>query len=169
MKLRSLALGIAMFASSCVASAAAYTITLNPTTPNHYSASFGATPNIGAFSDSFTFTPNLTLGSTASVLFFNFALDGNFNYDPNLVVHFSSANLNGNNLTISNGIPVSTAGITLPSISGPLVLTVTGTSGGGSYAGVMNVTMAVPEPETYGMMLAGLALVGVVARRKQSA
>lgn len=169
MKLRSLALGIAMFASSCIASAASYTITLNPTTPHHYSASFGATPVIGAFTDTFTFTPNLTSGSSASVAFFNFALDGNFSYDPTLQVHFSSATLNGNNVNINNGIPSSYAGVLLPSTSGSLVLTVSGTSGGGSYAGVMNVTMAVPEPETYGMMLAGLALVGVVARRKQRA
>jgi hypothetical protein len=36
---------------------------------------------------------------------------------------------------------------------------------GGSYAGEIQV-LTVPEPETYGMMLGGLALVGLVARRK---
>jgi len=35
----------------------------------------------------------------------------------------------------------------------------------GSYTGTLNVS-PVPEPETYGMMLGGLALLGVVARRK---
>lgn len=34
-----------------------------------------------------------------------------------------------------------------------------------SYAGTLTVT-AVPEPETYGMLLAGLGLVGYLARRR---
>jgi len=36
---------------------------------------------------------------------------------------------------------------------------------GGVYGGSMNVT-AVPEPETYAMLLAGLGLVGFIGRRK---
>ena len=41
-----------------------------------------------------------------------------------------------------------------------------GTSGG-IYTGAISVT-AVPEPETYAMMLAGLAALGFLARRRQS-
>ncbi len=39
----------------------------------------------------------------------------------------------------------------------------------GSYLDNVSVTSAVPEPETYGMMLLGLGLIGVVARRKKTA
>lgn len=42
-------------------------------------------------------------------------------------------------------------------------------SGGGSYGSDLTVSIAaVPEPETYGMMAAGLALMGLVARRKKA-
>lgn len=41
-------------------------------------------------------------------------------------------------------------------------------TGAGHYDGRLQVS-AVPEPETYGMMLAGLGLMGFVARRRKSA
>jgi hypothetical protein len=40
-------------------------------------------------------------------------------------------------------------------------------TGGGTYAGSMTVS-AVPEPETYAMMLAGLGLIAVVSRRRKN-
>lgn len=45
--------------------------------------------------------------------------------------------------------------------------------GGDGYSGAVldnvSVTAAVPEPETYAMMLAGLGLVGFIARRRKAA
>ena len=40
--------------------------------------------------------------------------------------------------------------------------------GNATYNGTLSITSAVPEPETYGMMLAGLGLMGFVARRRKS-
>jgi hypothetical protein len=49
----------------------------------------------------------------------------------------------------------------------PLTLTLKGTTFGaaGSYNGSISVT-AVPEPETFAMLLAGLGLMGAIARRR---
>ena len=42
-------------------------------------------------------------------------------------------------------------------------------NGGGSYGSDLTVSIsAVPEPETYGMLLAGMGLLGLVARRKKA-
>lgn len=52
------------------------------------------------------------------------------------------------------------------------VLSFSGFAGNGAYGVALDnvkVTAAVPEPETYGMLLAGLGLVGLVARRKKQA
>lgn len=53
-------------------------------------------------------------------------------------------------------------------LSGSYALHIAGTSVGAAiYSGNLSVT-AVPEPETYGMMLAGLGLMGFAARRRKS-
>jgi hypothetical protein len=50
-----------------------------------------------------------------------------------------------------------------------LTLKTTGYSGGSYYAAIDNLALApVPEPETYAMMLAGLGLLAVVARRRKN-
>lgn len=56
--------------------------------------------------------------------------------------------------------------------SGSYYLQVGGTvlgNGGGSYGSDLTVSIsAVPEPETYGMLLAGMGILGFVARRKKA-
>ena len=64
-------------------------------------------------------------------------------------------------------VGLSFGGLLPTNITGPLVLTISGTSAfNGSYAGTLNVS-AVPEPETYAMMLGGLGLLGFMARRRK--
>ncbi|KQQ47693.1 hypothetical protein ASF61_03440 [Duganella sp. Leaf126] len=174
MKLKFIALA-AMLAGSIATGAHAGTINgvttpdielkQNSSNPNYWTASFGNVPVNGAegnFSDVFTFTPVLTSPSMASGAFVNFKLFG-FG-DLNSV----TATLNGKSFTASASQPYL---FTLDPVmlgAGPLTLTISGivSSAGGSYGGNLNV-LAVPEPETYGMMLGGLGLLGFMARRRK--
>ena len=77
----------------------------------------------------------------------------------------------GTMLNPAPGITVDTVILnpTAPLLAGIYTLQIRGTvvgSGGGSYAGVLNIT-PIPEPETYAMLLAGLGLVGFMSRRRK--
>ena len=89
-------------------------------------------------------------------------------------IDFSSASLNGVALTIDNSQNGGQLSIAFTpgdfNLSSPLTLIVNGTAGtNATYSGTLNITSAaaVPEPETYAMLLAGLGLIGFTARRKQ--
>ena len=51
--------------------------------------------------------------------------------------------------------------------SAPLAGVTLGTDGGGYWPTANNVVLAVPEPATYGMLLVGLSLLGMTARRRR--
>jgi hypothetical protein len=138
------------------------TLAANSPNPLKYSAHFGNDP-IGVFSDVFTFTPAITSGSKVSGAFVNMDLDGGGS------INFGGATLNGVAFTQTSADRWSLASTFIP--PGVLTLTIWGSvTDGGSYGGNLNVLMApVPEPETYAMLLGGLGLLGVVARRRKQA
>jgi len=160
MKLKQLAAAVLVTASAFGAHA-------DPLDLSSGSAGFSNTPVIGGFTDTFTFTlttPSVANGSLTSAL--NGAQD----------VDFASITLTGPSgvfaFTQLNPDPVEVwalpaAGASLA--SGAYTLTVIGTNStaGGSYGGNFAVT-AVPEPETYALMLAGLMVVGFLSKRRAS-
>jgi hypothetical protein len=133
-----------------------------PQTPTTSMGWFGATfVSASSFEDHYTFT-----APTA----FTLTLDGGSN---------GSWNIGNLQATVYDSGPSTVygpiAGVlnTTPSASllaGNYDLKITGdvAAGGGSYWGAVTLTTApVPEPETYAMMLAGLGLMGFVARRRR--
>lgn len=136
----------------------------------HFGASFGAGNMGNTFSDQYTFSMtgvnfvDTLVASIAHSDLVGLAITGYDLYD-------SANNLVATGVQNSTGMvdlwTMSTAGLAAGDyyvqVSGSLV-----SNTSGSYAGNLNITL-VPEPQTYAMLLAGLGLVGVAARRTKRA
>lgn len=135
---------------------------------------YGFLQNVSSISQTFTASSSSTeslsfdllaraYGGTAQVVTVSLAAQGG----PTLYSWTGSGNSTSTYETISSVNPISlTSGTSY-------VLTLSGsTSGGDTTAFVDNVTLtplaAVPEPETYAMMLAGLGFVGFIAKRRST-
>jgi hypothetical protein len=118
------------------------------------------------------FTDQITFANTGPV--FASASLVTIDLGSNQNIDFTSVMLNGEALTLQTLGPTDVAYTSSPlSLTGDLVLTVMGTTNAGAgqnatYSGVLNVA-AIPEPETYALMLAGLGAIGFMARRRRSA
>jgi hypothetical protein len=173
MKIKPLILATALALSGFAATssyAADYVVDLGaPSAQGEYSAFFGNTFHIaGAFMDTFTFTPSVTGMAAGSLTTIGFTKSSDLD--------FTGATLNGVAFTLGGGGPGHNFGFTgLIPTAGSLIVKVwgiaapalaAGTSISASYAGAMAVS-PIPEPETYAMMMAGLGLVGFMARRRK--
>lgn len=177
MKLKSILIAGLLAASSLGAQAEDLSATPTLTGIPNLSGGFSLTHLwSGLFTDTITFTPSpsasLVDGAIMTIGF------GTANID------FMSASLNGNPLTLvafppaGPGAGYYETGFLLPTLTaGTLVLTVKGWAGpstaidpiaiSATYTGSINVT-AVPEPETYAMLLGGLGILGFLSRRRKA-
>ncbi len=142
---------------------------LDPLTP---SASFANTVS-GAFTDTWTFNLGTLSAVAASVTnvevsFGSFTAGGIDGFQAWL----NGVEIFGPISTVTtSGVTVKTqvkaGGAALPAGMYSLVVSGTGVTGGSASYGGSIVATPVPEPETYAMMLAGLAALGFLARRRQ--
>ncbi|RFP11107.1 PEP-CTERM sorting domain-containing protein [Duganella sp. BJB488] len=166
MKLKSLLIGTVLAATSITSYAAGdsqnVNVALVGTPATGYSSHFGLDHLVvGTFTDVFTFSPSVG-PSLLNVWVQTMSLGVNHDID------FYSADLNGNALTFTPNGGFEAGWLNPTSVSGPLVLTVSGMANTvtASYSGTLNVD-PVPEPETYIMMLGGLGILSFIGRRRK--
>lgn len=127
-----------------------------------------------AFQDDYLFT--LTPDATFSSITLSIDLTGGvFSIDPGsftsqlwsggqLIAAATTSFVNGGAQALIQSLSIAAGSYDLR------VLGTTTGSAGGSYFGNMNVVVnPVPEPETYAMLMAGLGLLGFMARRRNGA
>lgn len=176
MKFKSLIIATALVAASSFASAVTMVpaIALTQTSTNTYSGEFSGSANTNTFSLDLSSLPAgvITFSSLLSASFTGLGYDvtgatfDGVTFTP--VVNFSAPGILGADLWQFSASNISnTAAHTL---------VITGNAIGGStvgFTGNLSVSNTpfptvtpVPEPETYAMLLAGLGLMGAIARRR---
>ena len=162
---------VAAVSTLALASAGSLAATLGSIDLSSGSGFFGNTPIGGAFVDTLTFTVTTSStfnGSITSVL--NGTQDVDFTSILVTPGALAFASALGDPVEVWAAAPVG-FGLT----PGVYTLTLTGTNSAsqGSYAGNLALTTtglppkSMPEPESYAMMLAGLGIVGLLARRRR--
>lgn len=143
---------------------------------------FGVNSNGAMFSDRFTFSVNSTTGMGFDAIISSISRTADTGLDvTGLSLYRANAtDATGAGTLISSGKALQSGNIDVWTLStenlavGNYYLQVNGnlvSDAGASFGGavMMSPTAPVPEPETYGMMLAGLGVLGFLARRRKQA
>lgn len=149
---------------------------VNPAIPTTFT---GSVLSPGPFNDIFSFILPPNSGSGYSILNFPLSIPGaeNFNTVISSISLYSNADgilFNGDDTNVASFLVPggNTIGFTgEPSLGGSMYISISGIANGslgGLYSGSISVS-AIPEPETYAMLLAGLGIIGAIVRRRSLA
>lgn len=177
MTFRTIAIAVALSVAASAALADDQTIVLTPTGPDTFAGAFNTTQSMGGlFVDTFKFTlPAAFSGSLGSGTLTFAAMSG-----PVSLILATLDGVNGFSVASPPGADkiVFPSFLTYSKAQAPLILTVLGFAGDpfavsvpltAGYGGSISFAVqAVPEPETYVLMLAGLAAMGSVAGRRKA-
>lgn len=155
-----LAVSAALLSASLAATAVTTNIGTLPVAPATFATVISHTP--GSFTDFFNFT--LPSSAQVSATADNLVIGGFSTSGLTLGLYFGA---NGTGSLIAVGSP-NLANV--PLVAGSYSFVVQGTAtgaAGGLYSFVASSASPVPEPQTYALMLAGVAAVGFVAGRRQ--
>jgi hypothetical protein len=151
----------------------AYGETLNRNAGGYTYNAYSATGLYGAGAAGDYWLSNNT--PIAPIVFSNFsggvsAFGGNF-FASDVLGQYSTGNLiltaiDGTALSYGLGDAATTDFLGFVSTAPLLAVTIATDGGVGYWPTANNVVLAVPEPATYGMLLAGLGFVGVMSRRR---
>lgn len=149
---------------------------VNPAIPTTFT---GSVLSPGPFNDIFSFILPPNSGSGYSILNFPLSIPGagNFNTIISSISLYSNADgilFNGDDTNVASFLVPggNTIGFTgESSLGGNMYISISGIANGslgGLYSGAISVS-AIPEPETYAMLLAGLGIIGAIVRRRSLA
>jgi hypothetical protein len=143
---------------------------------------FGVNNNGATFSDRFTFSVNSTSGMDFDAIISSISRTADTGLDVTGLSLYRAAGTDGTGTgtLVSSGTSLQSGNIDVWTLSsdnlavGNYYVLVSGnlvSDGSASFGGavMMSPTAPVPEPETYGMMLAGLGVLGFLARRRKAA
>lgn len=174
MKLKNLVLALGLVAASSANATTTAVGTVGVGMPSPFSG-FAAAGH--PFSDNFTFDLPTNGGTGYSVINFPLSIPGStFNTLLTTMSLFSNADgilFNGDDVLLSStsGSPDSLGLTWGASAAGSYYLNISGVTNGslgGLYNGAISVT-AIPEPEVWAMLVAGIGLVGLQLRRRSGA